>query len=67
MDPVDRMEYLVDYLASNKLAKKEYYKSVFSLNCNLVSVFFFYYSYYSCLLFLICLVNHNYLNTFALN
>lgn len=40
MDPVDRMEYLVDYLASNKLAKKEYYKSVFSLNCNLVSVFF---------------------------
>lgn len=40
MDPVDRMEYLVDYLTSKKLAMKEYYKSVFSLNCNLVSVFF---------------------------
>ena len=40
MDPVDRLEYLVDYLTSKKLAKKQYYKSVFSLNCNLVSVFF---------------------------
>lgn len=40
MDPVDRMEYLVDYLTSKTLAMKEYYKSVFSLNCNLVSVFF---------------------------
>ena len=40
MDPINRMEYLVDYLTSKKLAKKEYYKSVFSLNYNLVSVFF---------------------------